>query len=852
MQSDDQFPEEAEQRAKDISNVHYEVAVTVSDDPSEEVFSCSTTIHFLSASASTWVDCDAVNVEQAVLNGSPLPHDAFRNFRIFCEDCRTGENTLEIQASFRYSRAGIGLHRTVDTDGRLYMYTNCEPFDAHRWFPCFDQPDIKGRFVLHLTAPEKWVAISNYPVHSVSSAAGRATTVFEETLPISTYLMAWCTGPFVSRHRMTATGIPLGIYVRATLEPFLDDAFIFDVTEQGLVYYTELFGRPLPCPKYDQVLCPEFNSGAMENLGCVTFRDELCVFKGKKTDAQKDMMMEFILHEMAHMWFGDEVTLRQWKDLWLNESSADLFEKLSQEAISPESHVWATFANGRKSWGLADDQLPSSHPIADVAKPVSRALENFDGISYAKGGAALRQLIAFIGYPSFISGLRSYFARYACSNASLEEYLHEMEIASGRTLREWAHAWLETQGMNTIVAEVGETGGNVSSLSLRQSHGAGDDLLRPHVIRVGAYSMNGEGVLERLHQEEATLSVSSPTTVLAGFNSRPVPDLLLVNDDDLTYGKIRLDPHSLETVRTHLSALADPLARATCWGILWDMVRDGELTAGTYIACIVEHAPEETVMAVLEGTRGLLGKAKTALTRYAAESNRFAYREHLTAQARRIMLSSREGSDSQYLWARSFISLAESKDELELLQHLLDGSVEITGLLLDQVVRWDIIFALASHGMCEPELLNAEALRDTTDQGQRNLITAKALQPSREAKEEAWRNATASTNASLYERIAWLEGFQRWDQKELLSPYVTQYCTFVEELWTGTWSAVEARELTRLAFPLHVTDAASLAELEKLLEGDLPDPAVRILRDSIDEMHRVIRANACDAAGTPG
>ncbi len=846
MLNDDQYPEEAEQRARNIRNVRYAVEVRVSDVPTDESFPCTTTILFSSASASTWIDCDAESVQSVMLNGRPISPDAVRDGRIMCEECSLGENTLEIQARFRYSRAGIGLHRTIDTDGRMYMYTNSEPFDAHRWFPCFDQPDIKGRFSLRLTAPKSWVALSNFPAISSRSSSGMMTTIFEETIPISTYLMAWCTGPFVSHNRVTASGIPLGVYVRATLEQFLDADFIFELTEKGLTYYTELFGRPLPCPKYDQVLCPEFNSGAMENLGCVTFRDELCVFKGKKTAAQKDMMMEFILHEMAHMWFGDEVTLRQWKDLWLNESSADLFEKLSQDAISPESHVWATFANGRKSWGMADDQLPSSHPIADSPKPVSRALDNFDGISYAKGGASLRQLIAYIGLPAFVKGLRAYFERYARSNASLEDYLQEMEHASGISLNEWAQVWLKTRGMNRITGGAIVHHDRMTSFSLCQSHGTGDEVLRPHVIRVGAYVLNAEGRLERVHQEECTLSVISPTTGMPGFKDLSIPDVLLVNDDDLTYAKIRLDPRSLTAVLHHLSAFDDPLARATCWGILWDMVRDGELSTGEYLECIATHAPLETVMTVLEGERGLLGKAQTALIRYGSDAKRFSYRQQLTSVARRMMREALPGSDTQYLWARSFIRLAGEPDEMELLLHILDGSLEVQGLKVDQVLRWEIVFALAAHNMLDAELLDEEGHRDPTDQGQRNMLAAKALRPTGEAKEEAWIAATQMSDASLYERAAHLAGFQRWDQEELLAPYVSKYCTFVQDLWQGEWSAVEARELTRLAFPVHIIRTDVVAVIEDLAGGNLPDAAQRILLDSIDEMKRTLRARERD------
>lgn len=845
---DDQTPQEAQTRAAQISNVTYDVHVEVSSDASRPTFTSRATLRFDSTGPESYIDFSPESVSSMLLNGAPVPHSAIRDGRIYL-DGLAAHNELTLVSEVAYRTNGVGMHRQVDPkDGNVYLYTNCEPFNAHKWLPCFDQPDIKGRLSLSVTAPTDWKIIGNYPLASATPSASDAavtTTSFEPTPPLSTYLMAMCAGPFEKFERTSAQGLPLGLYVRKSMAPYLDRDFFFDTTEKGLAFYANLFGRPYPFAKYDQILVPEFNSGAMENAGCITFRDDACVFMGKPTESDFGRVAEYILHEMAHMWFGDLVTLKGWEDLWLNESFADLMEKISQDSIMPDSHVWAEFANGRKAWGLGADQLPSSHPVAPEPGPVSRARDNFDGITYAKGGSALRQLIAHVGFDPFFAGVRAYFDAHEWSNATLHDLLSSIEASSGVDLSVWAERWLKTKGPSTITGEASMAAdGSYARYTLTQSVSKGDDVTRPHTLNVGCYRRSPSGQLEKVHEIAARFGADDRSIEVPELVGETPYDLVLVNDGDLTYAKVRPDAASTATIASSLGELSDPLARAISWGIEWDMTRDAAIPASTFVATVLANAPHETTISVLEG---VLAKASSAIGLYCDPQSRSRSANKLTKAAASHMRTEPEGSDAQLLWARTFIRHAHTQSDLRLIHGLLDGSASIPGLAVDTSLKWDMMEALSEQG-ATPAMISALEAADGTDIGHRRALTCRAARPAPDAKEAAWNLITTDSTLSLRERQALASGFIRAGQETQIAPFLDRYLAYIDKLWSSD-TPEAARALTTALYPTPlVSERVAKAVSKKISQGTLPAGAIKILKDSVDGTQRAIAARAADKA----
>ncbi len=851
---DDQTPEEARQRADSISNARYAIDIAVSDDTDAKTFRSTSVIRFDSTASETWVDLDAKAVE-ITLNGKPIDPASVKDGRVSLTGLHSQDNELRIVADCDYRTTGVGMHRQVDEDGSVYLYTKCEPFDAHRWFGCFDQPDIKGRLTLTVNAPSAWKVITNYPAEPSTPVADDGTTRtvrFSETPPISTYLMAMCAGPFEKLHRTTASGIECGLYVRKSLAKYLDSDFFFKTTEAGLDFYTRRYGRPYPFAKYDQVLVPEFNSGAMENPGCVTFRDSVCVFFGKPTASDYGLVAEFILHEMDHMFFGDEVTLKGWADLWLQESFAEVEAQVSQDAIYPASKVWAQFANGRKAWGMEADQLPSTHPIAPKPVRISQVRDNFDGITYAKGAAALRQLMAYVGEEAYVNGVRSYLADHALGNATLEDFLGALEKSSGRDLHDWFTRWLRTTGMSKLVSSstVGKDG-RYTSFEVVQEHGSGDAVLRPHKLMLGCYSLDGSGKLVRTRQIPVELGTDRPGVSVPELVGVNAPDLVLINDADLTYAKVRLDRRSLKTMLAGIGTIDDPVSRAVGWGIAWDMTRDAQLPAWDYVDTVIRNAPAESEVTVLEK---LLGQAATAIDIYGDPLARSATHEKLAGVAKQEMLSSAPGSDRQVIWARAYIANAGQWAELTFIQRLLDTapntpSDAVPGLKVDTNLRWNIVKALVARDRLDERAIVREEKADGTDIGRRHALTARALRPTRQAKADAWRKITADQKLSLQDRLALAAGFMKPGQEDLLvrEGYLDKYAEFVAKLWTER-SPEEGRKLTAGLYPLTLVNDRTTTVVDRLLQRELPEAAKRAVRDLKDGTRRALKARYADIA----
>ena len=839
---------EAAARAEVVTDPRYRVALTVSDDPAATTFRSATEIDFtgLQDGAESFIEVRASAIVSAELNGRQLPASAFdaQTGRLRLDGIRAGANQLRVVADIEYSNAGVGLQRTVDSDdGEVYLYTHAEPYDAHGWFTCFDQPDIKGTYAVSMTGPARWSYVQNQPETArVDHGDGTCTVSFAETRPLSTYLIAAAAGPYVEV-RDQYNGIPLVLYARKSLERELREQApeIFEITKAGLAWYEEKFGVPYPFAEYKQLMVPEFNEGAMENPGCITINDELCIFKGPATATRKAYRRDVVLHEMAHMWFGDLVTMRWWNGLWLNESFATVMQLLAEADGLREESVWLGFTNATKVGALRADQMPTSHAVETPAPDIDTTLLNFDGITYNKGASALRQLVAYIGEDAFFLGLQRYIRAHAWQNATLEDLLGCFEAASGRDLTRWTHDWLETTGVSTLRTDLAVHGGRITSIAVTQE----SDVMRQHRIRVGCYEMR-RGRLVRTDQVE--VDVDGPRTEIAALRGRRRPELLLINDDDLTYAKVRLDPRSLETVMAHLGDIADAHARALCWASVWDMTRDGELPTHDFIRLVTRQGVRETEATVVDD---LLARAALAASEYSDPMQRDSLRAEMAATSLRQLRRVAAGSELQISWLNSLVSNAHRPGELRALRRILDGDARLApGLVLSQTARWSIIDRLCTEGVAGEALIAAELRRDRSDVGQRYALSARAAMPTAAAKRWAW-NRINDPAVSGHDLAALIRGFQRRGQEGLTRDYLAQYPSMVSGWWRDR-GPIKGETLTRDLLPA-TPGADSVAMATAVLaQTDLPVPARRIVLEQRDILQRCLRAQAVDARGVAG
>nr|WP_240979341.1 aminopeptidase N [Streptomyces sp. HNM0574] len=858
--------DEARQRARLVSVDGYEVALDLRSatapppNGGPRTFRSTTTIRFRCAEpgADTFVDLVAPSVHSVTLNGRSLNADtAFDGARIALGGL-AAENELTVDASCAYSRTGEGLHHFVDPeDGEVYLYTQYEPADARRVFANFEQPDLKAPFDFTVTAPAGWTVLSNgaalgepRPLDDGAAALHR----FARTRPVSTYITAVVAGPY---HYVTDTykrklpggdklEVPLGALCRKGLAKHFDADDIFTVTKQGLDFFHDHFDFPYPFGKYDQAFVPEYNIGAMENPGCVTFREEF-VFRGKVTQASYEGRANVILHEMAHMWFGDLVTMEWWDDLWLKESFADFMGALALVESTRFSDGWITFANRRKAWAYRADQLPSTHPVTADIRDLEDAKLNFDGITYAKGASVLKQLVAYAGREAFMEGARRYFKRHAWGNTTLRDLLSVLEETSGRDMGEWAGAWLGTAGVNTLTPQVTyDAEGRVTELAVLQEAGGEQPVLRPHRVAVGLYRRDADGALVRYARAETDVTGARSTVPELAGSERP--DLVLVNDADLTYCKVRFDEVSLATLRDHLGELADPMARALCWSAMWNLTRDGLLPGRDFVSLVLRFAGRETDIGVLQMLHAWV---RTAVTHYVDPSWREEGQQALAEGAVSGLRQAEPGSGHQLAWARFFAGVAVREHDLRLLQGLLAGSARIDGLDIDQELRWSFLGTLAAEGVADEQVIGAELARDDTASGKRHQVRCLASRPSAAVKDQAWASVVASDKLSNALVEATISGFAQPGQRELTAPYTERYFAALEEVWR-TRSIEIAMAIVRGLYPSLQDDPATLDATDAWLAAheDAAPALRRLVLESRDDLARALRAQECDAGAT--
>ncbi|MEW2398550.1 aminopeptidase N [Streptomyces sp. NPDC046862] len=847
--------DEAQERAALLSVEGYEVSLdlrsAVGDAGGEpRTFRSVTTIRFRCADpgATSFADLVAPSVTALSLNGRDLdPSEVFDGSRIVLEDLGA-DNELVVDAQCAYSRTGEGLHRFVDPeDGEVYLYTQYEPADSRRVFANFEQPDLKAPFRFEVRAPEGWTVWSNG-----TGEQHDGVWRFAETKPISTYITAVVAGPYHyvtdSYERTFEDGtrlqIPLGAMCRKGLAPYFDSDDVFLVTKQGLDFFHDHFDYPYPFGKYDQAFVPEYNLGAMENPGLVTFREEF-IFRGKVTRASYERRANVVLHEMAHMWFGDLVTMVWWDDLWLKESFADFMGTFSMVEATRFTDGWITFANNRKSWAYRADQLPSTHPITADIRDLEDAKLNFDGITYAKGASVLKQLVAYAGRDAFLEGARRYFKRNAYGNTRLGDLLSVLEETSGRDMAAWSRAWLQTAGVNSLTPQVLLDGeGRVGELAIVQDAPESHPELRPHRVAVGLYRRAAGGALERYARAE--VDVDGPRTVVGELAGSEAPELVLVNDEDLTYCKIRFDENSLATLRAHLGDIADPLARALCWSALWNLTRDAILPARDFVDLVLRFAGQESDIGVLQM---LHAWANSALTYYAAPDWREEGGRLLADGAVRQLRLAEPGSQQQLVWARFVAAVASSPAELQLLRGLLEDTAKIDGLEVDQELRWAFLEPLAAHGAADESVLAAELARDDTASGKRHQVRCLAARPSAAVKAQAWATVVESDTLSNALVEATIAGFDQPSQRELTAPYAEKYFAVIERVWADR-SIQIGMDVVRGLFPSSQDSPATLDATDAWLSAheDAPPALRRLVLEARDDLARTLRGQACDAA----
>ncbi|MCF2705857.1 aminopeptidase N [Arcanobacterium haemolyticum] len=843
--------EEAAARSAIVSTSAYRIELDLAGE-SETTFGSITEIDFeATPGASTFVDVIAESVDRVVLNGKELDTSAFADSRFPISDLAE-HNTLRVESTMIYSHTGEGLHRYVDpADGEVYLYSQFEVADARRVFANFEQPDLKATYQFTITAPSSWRVFSNSPTPEPTPVRdGVARWEFSDTEKMSTYLTSIVAGPYDgvqndSYHSIDGREIPLGVWARKSLAQYLDPEEIFLITKQGFEFYEKNYGHPYPFRKYDQIFCPEYNAGAMEHPGNVTFVESY-VFRTKPSGAMIDRRIITILHEQAHMWFGDLVTMKWWDDLWLNESFAEYMSHLAAVSNTRLTDAWTTFLTSEKSWATTEDQLPSTHPIAADVVDLETVFINFDGITYGKGASVLKQLAAWVGLDEFLAGVRAYIAKFAWGNAQLSDLLAELEKSSGRDLSRWTKLWLEESGVNIVTPEISvDENGTITSFSILQESD-GRSSLRPHRMAVGGFDLV-DGKLTRVLDTE--LDVDGERTDVADFVGKARPSFILVNDRDYAYGKFRIDDESLAFAVEHLEAFDDHLARTGVLISAWDMCRDALMPASDYVKVALKALADETDGTVLRYT---INQLSTAINQYAALGHREALRQESAARIFEILETVEPGSDRQLQIAGAAMRFAVTDEQFAIISGWLDGKNVPEGYEVDAEQRWFILVALAAAGRIGMAEINAEFERDSTSYGQIYSAQARGALPDPDVREAVWADITGNDVSNTIQRNLCL-GIMRSSAESQL-PYAVRYYEDAQAQWDNHTVEI-AKNMLEYAYPVSLAGRTDLGvDLVALghewldSHKDVAPACIRLVSESVDRAERAVRAQAADAA----
>ena len=851
---------EAADRSATVHTRSYDVTLDLTRG--ETVFGSSTTVRFTSApGSSTFIDLIAPVVHSISLNGRTLdPAEVYADSRITLTGL-AADNELVIVADCAYMHTGEGLHRFTDpADGETYLYSQFEVPDSRRVFAVFEQPDLKAPFTFTVTTPSSWAVLSNSPTpeptptEASDGSSDAHTFAFAPTEPMSSYVTAIVAGPYVGAtdEYVASDGrtVPLGVYCRKSLVEHMDSAEILDLTKWGFAYYEDLFATPYAFTKYDQIFVPEFNAGAMENAGCVTHRDDY-IFRSRPVEARVERRAVTILHELAHMWFGDMVTMTWWNDLWLNESFAEFTSTLATAEITRWDQAWTTFQTLEKSWAYNQDQLSSTHPVAAEINDLHDVEVNFDGITYAKGASVLAALVGYVGRENFFAGIQRYLAAHAYSNAELGDLLRELEAVSGRDLSSWTRLWLQEAGVTTLRLEVvTDADGVITQAAVRQEIPADSPAsLRPHRVAIGSYSPTGQGAdthLERTNRIE--LDVDGELTQVPELVGAKRADVLVLNDDDLTYAKVRLDDESLSHGLTNIETFAESLPRSIVLASAWDMVRDGELAASHFLNAALQALDVEEHSSVIQG---LLGRITTCLSAFLPPAVRRDLAPDTADRLLELARAAQAGSDKQLQLVRAVAAHAVTGEQLDVVAGFLEGTSALEGLDVDQDLRWDLLTGLVAAGRFGEERIHAEETRDRTTTGRERAAEARAAIPTPEAKKATWRALVDDSSMPNETQVRVLRGLTSVERRpDLLVPFVSEYVEAIDSLWSSRTFHMAENLLTGLwsCATVGLDGADPAAALEGWLESHAQAPAAlrRIVRENLDDTRRVVRAQAAE------
>lgn len=836
---------EAQERAALVTVTSYDVTLDLTTGPT--TFASTTTVAFsATAGSSTFIDAITENVHSVTLNGAELDPAAVSDGIRIQLDNLAADNVLTVVADAAYTNTGEGLHRFVDpVDNEVYLYSQFEVPDSRRVFAVFEQPDLKATFRFTVTAPGAWEIISNSATPEPTDAGnGNKTWAFEPTHTISSYITALVVGPYaVVRSELTSSDgriIPLGLFSRKSLFEYLDADYIFEKTRQGFAYYEDKFDFPYPFDKYDQMFVPEFNAGAMENAGAVTFT-ETYVFRSKVTDAIKERRVVTILHELAHMWFGDLVTMKWWNDLWLNESFAEWASTIATAEATEWTEAWTTFAAMEKSWAYRQDQLPSTHPVVATITDLEDVQVNFDGITYAKGGSVLKQLVAWVGIDAFFTGVASYFKKHAWGNTELRDLLVELEAASGRDLSGWAALWLETAGVNTLRPQIEvDEAGVITAFAVQQSATEDYPTIRPHRLAIGFYDLT-DGALVRTHRVE--LDVDGVSTEVPELVGRKRADLILLNDDDLAYAKVRLDADSHAVALEHLAAIESPLARSLVWGSVWDATRDAETSPRDFVKLVLGNIATETESTTL---RTVLGQVSLAAQYYVAPEHQDATVTAVADALWALAQGAEAGSDAQFQFVKFFTSVARTPAQLAAIAGLRTGSFKLPGLEIDTDLSWELLGALVAGGEADATEIDAALAADNTATGAQSAANVRAAIPTVDAKQAAWSSLIdVDTAPNTIVRVT-AAGFLRAHDTSLLEPFVGQYFDVLQKVWAERSYAIAEKLIVGL-YPSPLSNQALVDATRAWLDAN-PEPAAlrRLVVENLAGVERSLRVQARD------
>lgn len=837
---------EALERSSHLSIESYEVFLDVTGT-GESFFSRSTVKFSCDQTGyKTFIDAVAARVISATLNGFPVDTNGFDGQTIYLNNLQS-ENTLVIEVEVLYSKNGEGLQKSVDpVDNETYLYSQGETAYIRQMYPCFDQPNLKATFSLSVLAPQHWEVVSNSPVASIAQDGDSKLWSFSATPRISTYITALVAGPYYHVHDeyVGEKTVPLGIYCRKSLASSLDPQEIFQTTKEGFAYFEQIFGLAYPFEKYDQAAVVDFNAGAMENSGIVTFREDLLVFRSRVTEQRRESRAHVILHEMAHMWFGNMVTMYWWDDLWLNESFAEWTSYLALTEATRFKTGWTSFIVQNKSWAFKQDQLVSTHPIAVNMEDIESVNANFDGISYAKGASVLHQLMAYIGRENFITGLQAYFAKFAWQNTQLSDLLDQLEIASGRDLKSWSDTWLKTAGINTLNPVLEELDGKYSSVAIKQEAPvipSGSQEIRPHRIAVALYDLTENQLILRKRSE---IDVTGELTEVTELVGEKVADLLLINDGDLAYSKVRFDQRSVETAKEHLGKISDPITRVLVWTYTWDMWRDAELSTHDFVELLLQGLKAENLTSVLSAlAKDLVGVIKQSSN----PATRAVLLERCATILHELLVVAEPGSDAQFIFAKAFVGLAESRDQVDAVKQFI--SVGLPGLPIDRDMRWFLTIELAKRGAITRAEIDQVLTGDQTDTGELSHSEAIASLPEAAVKAATW-NSLLNESLSNSQRAHLAQGFMHAEQSELLSAYVDPYFDALFSLWSST-SFEEASSKVESLYPRYIVSQGTLDKTDNWLSGvgiDAPAVLRRIVSEARDSLARNLKIQLKDGA----